>query len=63
MTLVAEKMQPATRVSDTMRATVFHGPGDIRVEQVRRPHTRSATASSWARSRPAASAAPACLAT
>src|SRR5207342_3500619 len=23
---------------DTMRATVFHGPGDIRVEEVPRPH-------------------------
>ena len=38
MTLVAETMQPATRASDTMRATVFHGSGDIRVEQVPRPH-------------------------
>ena len=27
-----------TGVSDTMRATVFHGPGDIRVEEVPRPH-------------------------
>lgn len=25
-------------VSDTMRATVFHGPGDIRVDEVPRPH-------------------------
>ena len=38
MTLVAEIMQPANQASDTMRATVFHGPGDIRVEQVPRPH-------------------------
>ena len=38
MTLVAETLRPATRVSDTMRATVFHGPNDIRVEQVPRPH-------------------------
>ena len=38
MTLVAETIQPAARVSDTMRATVFHGPGDIRVEQMPRPH-------------------------
>ena len=38
MTLVAEIMQPAARASDGMRATVFHGPGDIRVEQVPRPH-------------------------
>jgi alcohol dehydrogenase len=38
MTLVAEIMQPADQASDTMRATVFHGPGDIRVEQVPRPH-------------------------
>ncbi len=37
MTLVAETMQPATRTSDTMRATVFHGPGDIRIEAVPRP--------------------------
>ena len=38
MTLVAEIMQPAAQASDSMRATVFHGPGDIRVEQVPRPH-------------------------
>ncbi len=37
MTLVAEIMQPAAQASDAMRATVFHGPGDIRVEQVPRP--------------------------
>ncbi len=38
MTLVAEIMQPAAQASDTMRATVFRGPGDIRVEQVPRAH-------------------------
>ena len=38
MTLVAEIMQPAAHTSDSMRATVFHGPGDIRVEEVPRPH-------------------------
>jgi threonine dehydrogenase-like Zn-dependent dehydrogenase len=38
MTLAAETLRPETRASDTMRATVFHGPGDIRVEQVPRPH-------------------------
>ena len=38
MTLVAEIMQPAARASHTMRATVFHGPGDIRVQAVPRPH-------------------------
>ena len=38
MTLVAEIMQPAAHASENMRATVFHGPGDIRVEQVPRPH-------------------------
>jgi alcohol dehydrogenase len=38
MTVMSETMRPATRASDTMRATVFHGPGDIRVEQVPRPH-------------------------
>jgi threonine dehydrogenase-like Zn-dependent dehydrogenase len=31
------RQQPATAV-DTMRATVFHAPGDIRVEAVPRPH-------------------------
>ena len=34
MTLVAETIRPAPRPSDSMRATVFHGPGDIRVEEV-----------------------------
>jgi threonine dehydrogenase-like Zn-dependent dehydrogenase len=38
MTLAVETLRPETRASDTMRATVFHGPGDIRVEQVPRPH-------------------------
>jgi alcohol dehydrogenase len=38
MTLVAEIPRPATRGIDTMRATVFHGPNDIRVEEVPRPH-------------------------
>ena len=38
MTVMSETLRPATLVSDTMRATVFHGPGDIRVEEVPRPH-------------------------
>lgn len=38
MTIVAETLRPATLVSGSMRATVFHGPGDIRVEEVPRPH-------------------------
>jgi alcohol dehydrogenase len=38
MTLIAENPQPAIRGTDTMRATVFHGPNDIRVEKVPRPH-------------------------
>ena len=38
MTLVAEPLRPTTRGTDTMRATVFHGPGDIRVDTVPRPH-------------------------
>ena len=37
MTLVAETPRSAAVASRTMRATVFHGPGDIRVEQVPRP--------------------------
>ena len=37
MTLVAETPRSAAVASKTMRATVFHGPGDIRVEQVPRP--------------------------
>jgi len=38
MTLAVETPRTAPVTSDTMRATVFHGPGDIRVEQVPRPH-------------------------
>jgi threonine dehydrogenase-like Zn-dependent dehydrogenase len=38
MTLVAETTRSAIVPSETMRATVFHGSGDIRVEQVPRPH-------------------------
>jgi threonine dehydrogenase-like Zn-dependent dehydrogenase len=38
MTLVAETPRPAIRGTDNMRATVFHGPNDIRVEDVPRPH-------------------------
>ena len=35
----AATIQPAPALAgDTMRATVFHGPGDIRVEEVSRPH-------------------------
>jgi alcohol dehydrogenase len=38
MTVMAETLRPATLTSDTMRATVFHGPNDIRVDEVLRPH-------------------------
>ena len=37
MTVVTETRPTQTRVTETMRATVFHGPGDIRVESVPRP--------------------------
>ena len=38
MTLVADTLRTANLVTDTMRATVFHGPNDIRVDEVPRPH-------------------------
>jgi len=38
VTAVCGTMRTVTAVSDTMRATVFHGPGDIRVDEVPRPH-------------------------
>ncbi|MDF2734520.1 MAG: Threonine dehydrogenase [Chloroflexota bacterium] len=38
MTLAEATPRSAIAAPDTMRATVFHGPGDIRVEQVPRPH-------------------------
>ena len=38
MTVMAETLRPRTLASDTMRATVFHGPDDIRVDEVPRPH-------------------------
>jgi alcohol dehydrogenase len=38
MTLIAPTPRTTTVVPDTMRATVFHAPGDIRMEQVPRPH-------------------------
>ncbi len=38
MTVVAELLHTTTLATDTMRATVFHAPGDIRVEAVPRPH-------------------------
>jgi threonine dehydrogenase-like Zn-dependent dehydrogenase len=38
MTLAEATPRSAIVAQDTMRATVFHGPGDIRVEQVPRPH-------------------------
>ena len=37
MTLIVETQRPASRATDTMRATVFHGPNDIRVESVPKP--------------------------
>ena len=37
MTLIVETPRPASRGTDTMRATVFHGPNDIRVESVPKP--------------------------
>ena len=38
MTLIAPTPRTTTVLPETMRATVFHGPGDIRVEQVPRPN-------------------------
>ena len=38
MTMIVETSRTTARTVDTMRATVFHGPGDIRVEEVPRPH-------------------------
>ena len=38
MPLLAESPRSTIVASDVMQATVFHGPGDIRVEQVPRPH-------------------------
>jgi threonine dehydrogenase-like Zn-dependent dehydrogenase len=37
MTLILETPRPASRATETMRATVFHGPNDIRVESVPKP--------------------------
>ena len=37
MTLIVETPRPASRATETMRATVFHGPNDIRVESVPKP--------------------------
>ena len=34
----ADYRRPGSGRSTTMRAAVFHGPGDIRVEEVPRPH-------------------------
>jgi len=39
MTVMSETLRPATFLVDTMRATVFHGPGDIRVESVPKPRS------------------------
>ena len=38
MTMLSDLPRTASLGTDTMRATVFHGPGDIRVEEVLRPH-------------------------
>jgi alcohol dehydrogenase len=38
MTVMAETLRPSALTTDTMRATVFHGPNDIRVDEVPRPH-------------------------
>jgi alcohol dehydrogenase len=38
MTAIAETLRPESRTSDSMRATVFHGSNDIRVDEVLRPH-------------------------
>ena len=38
MTVVADTLRTAILVTDTMRATVVHGPNDIRVDEVPRPH-------------------------
>jgi alcohol dehydrogenase len=37
MTLIAETPRPASRGTETMRATVFHGLNDIRIESVPKP--------------------------
>jgi alcohol dehydrogenase len=37
MNLATESPRATSRATDTMRATVFHAPGDIRVEEVPRP--------------------------
>jgi alcohol dehydrogenase len=37
MTVLSETFRPTTPNSRMMRATVFHGPGDIRVDEVPRP--------------------------
>ena len=37
MTLLAERLRRSTAGTDTMRAAVFHGPNDIRVEEVPGP--------------------------
>lgn len=38
MTIAMDAQQTTRLGPETMRATVFHGPGDIRVEEVPRPH-------------------------
>ena len=48
MTLT-ETRRPAHLETATMRATVFHGPNDIRVEEVPRPHAGPAKPSSASR--------------
>src|SRR6202795_2614807 len=44
MTLIAETPRPAIRGTDTMRATVFHGANDIRVQEAPRPHAAAGEA-------------------
>jgi alcohol dehydrogenase len=38
VTAVFETLRQTPTPTDTMRATVFHGPGDIRLDEVPRPH-------------------------
>src|SRR6476660_2582852 len=41
---VQEKLMPETHEATTMRATIFHGVNDIRVEEVPRPRARAGEA-------------------
>ena len=38
MTVLIEETHTTTAPATTMRAAVFHGPNDLRVEEVPKPH-------------------------